>query len=144
MPDLFVKPRHDETLRDIAHRLAKLLNLSTLECRDSSNYIGGEYFSSTALAIGVTFALSDESDLDEYKFWMVLKPEGVWVDDQGFLEGLADLLARRLTIAGESVVRILNVWSAEHAKRIFYSRKEGAAHLSDDEVVTTEHQATPT
>ena len=138
MPDLFLKSRARESLRDFASRIEKVLNLPALERRESSHYVGGEYFRCAALAIEVTIALSDESDLDDYAFWIVLEPEGAWVVDRAFLEGLADLLARRLTIAGERAMRLSDSENKPKAKRIFYALNPGASHLSDDEVITTE------
>jgi hypothetical protein len=47
--------------------------------------------------------------------------------------GLGDLLARRLTIAGDSVVRIENAWSKDRAKKIFYAHNPAVPQLSTEE-----------
>ena len=47
-----------------------------------------------------------------------------------------DLLARRLTIAGESVVRLPNA-ERKGGARVFYALNARASHASKDQVVTT-------
>jgi hypothetical protein len=143
MPDLFVQTQSSETLHEFAERMAGILNLPALEHRESSNYVDGEYFTCSALAIEITFAHADEAGVEENAFWISLNLSGVRMHDQSLLEMLADLLARRLTLANEDVIRIHNAWSKDQAKRIFYRRSESALPLSEDDVIVTESPPAP-
>ena len=135
--DLFLRNQMQESLEGFTRRVAALICVHGVERRESSNYLGDEYFAAVVLSLAITFARADEVDLSGYEFWIHLRPTGAWVSDQSFVDGLADLLARRLTIAGESVVRLPN---AEHAggQKVFYALRPGARSASRDQIVTTE------
>ena len=138
--DLFVKARQGETLHTFADRIASLFDLPSIERRESSNYMDEEYFTGTALSIAVTFARTDDADLVDYDFWIHLRPTGAWVEDRSFVDGLADVLARRLTIAGESVVRLPNA-ERKGGTKIFYTLNRGAPNASREQVGTREAEA---
>lgn len=134
--DLFVKQRDRESLHAFASRVARFFQLESIERRESSNYVDEEYFVGIALSLKVTFARADEIDLDGYAFWIQLQPTGAWVEDRSFIEGLADFLARRLTIAGEGVVRLPNA-ERKGGPKVFYSLDLEAPHASREQVVVT-------
>jgi hypothetical protein len=137
--DLFVSAQDHESLDTFARRMARLLELARLERRESSNYVEGEYYSASTLCLVVMFARADEVDLENYDFWIHLRPTGAWVDDRSFLDGLADLLARRMTIAGENVVRLPEA-EREGGRKVFYNLNPDAPHASKEQVTTTEVQ----
>jgi len=135
--DLFVKAREEETLDEFAHRAAALLQVGSIERRESSSYVGEEYYKGGALSVVVKFARADEVDLEGYDFWIHLQPSEVWIEDPAFVDGLADLLARRLTLAGERVVRMPNA-ERENSRKIFYAINESAPQGSRGRITTTD------
>jgi hypothetical protein len=135
--DIFVKAQEEDTLETFVRRVANLFNLAHVERRESSSYVDEEYYRGIALSLEVTFARADEPDVHGYDFWINLGPSDPWVEDPSFLDGLADLLARRMTIAGESVMRLRRS-QRKGARNVFYTLSVGALHASRDQVVTTE------
>jgi hypothetical protein len=135
--DLFVKGQRREPLGHFVRRIARLVDLEHVERRESGNYVEGEYFTATTLSLTVRFARADEIDLDGYDFWINLQPTGAWVEDNSFVDGLADLLARRMTIAGESVVRLVTA-ERKGGRKVFYALNAAAPHASSEQVVTTD------
>jgi hypothetical protein len=138
MAEIFVKGNKGESLQAFAERAGNSLGLSAIEARESSNYAGGEYFRSSALAMSIVFARSDGSEGKDLQFWIVLSLDAIWVDEESFVESMADLVARKLTIAGEEVIRVENAWSQERARRISYFRKMDDDGPSKHEVTTSE------
>ena len=135
--DLFVKAREEETLDQFAHRVAAFLQVGSIEHRESSSSIGDEYYKGMALSVMVKFARADEVDLDGYDYWIHLRPSEVWIEDPAFVDGLADLLARRLTLAGERVVRMPNA-ERENSRKIFYAINESVPEGSKGRITTTD------
>ena len=135
--DLFVKAREEETLEQFAHRVAAFLQVGSLERRQSSSYVGEEYYQGLALSVVVEFARADEVDLEGYEFWIHLHSSEVWIENPAFVDGLADLLARRLTLAGERVVRMPNA-ERKNCRKIFYAINESEPRCSKGRITTTE------
>src|SRR5262245_13454646 len=133
--DLYVKAKNSESLAKFAQEVAQVLKLPDLEHRESSNYAGGEYFRGTVLALYVTFSLADDSERPDFDFWISLEPARVWVESTVFLDALADLVARRLTIEGYIVARL-----PDHAKKgtptVRYELRSGASRR--EQIVTRE------
>jgi hypothetical protein len=140
MAELFFK-RGDpsEDLAGLARRLGRLLGLGDLEHRESSNYFGGEYFLSSALGVEVTFASADDDRVENREFSVNLGVTSVLVDHpESMLEALSDLLARHLAIAGEDVLRMIDAWSADKYRRLFYQRNANAERFTAEEVTVVE------
>ena len=135
--DVFVKAREEETLDSFAHRMATFLEVGSISRRESSSYVDEEYYKGVALSVVVKFARADERDLEGYDFWIHLQPSEVWIEDPSFVDGLADLVARRLTLAGEHVVRMPNA-ERENSRKIFYALNEGVPLGSKGRVTTTD------
>jgi hypothetical protein len=135
--DLFVKAREQESLQHFACRMAALIEVGNIERRESSSYVGEEYYKGVALSVVVKFARADEVDLDGYEFWIHLQPSEIWIEDPTFVDGLADLLARRLTLAGERVVRMPNA-ERVNSRKILYGLNESVAQGSKGRVTTTD------
>ncbi len=131
--DIFVKGRKGEPLDIFSARIAELLNFRELQKRDSSSYVGGEYFVGTALSVRVTFAVADDADLEGYDFWISIAPADIASESVDSLNGLADLLARRLTVNGDSVVRLPS--PRKDGPRIFYEFDPSAPHGSQGQAV---------
>jgi hypothetical protein len=83
------------------------------------------------------FALEDEQDLDGFDYWIHFSPAGVQAPDRSCLDGLADLIARRLTLGGEDVVRLPNA-ELRGGKQVIYRVERDAKMPSTDRVVTSE------
>ncbi|HTA93506.1 MAG TPA: hypothetical protein VK745_28200 [Polyangiaceae bacterium] len=126
--------RSKETLEAFARRVGDVFQIRELERRESSNYVEGEYYVGTALSLAVVFARADEEDLDGYEFWIHFRTTGAWVQDAAFIDGLADFLARRLTVAGDTVVRILNA-ELRNREKFFYSLNANAPYASAGQVL---------
>lgn len=114
--NLFIKAKNGEQLAAFAARTAASLGLTHLERRESSNYIGEEYFQSVALGIKVRFAANDEPGLEDHDFWIHLTADAPLEHRQyldrtadPILDGMADLVARRLALGGEDVIRVPNI-----------------------------------
>jgi hypothetical protein len=120
--DLFIKAQEHETLDSLAHRMAALLAIGGIERRESSSYLGEEYYKSAALAVVVKFARADME---------------VWIEQPAFVDGLADLIARHLTLAGERVMRLPNA-ERENSRKIVYMPDEEAPHGSKERIITTD------
>jgi hypothetical protein len=135
--DLFVKARKDESLSEFAHRMATLLDVGQVERRESSSYIDEEYYKGAALAVIVTFAKADEPDLGGFEFWIHLESTEVWIENPLCIDGLADLLARSLTRAGERVVRMRGAERKDNQK-LFYAIDEGVPPEAKGRIVTAE------
>lgn len=104
--NMFIKPKNNpEGLLEFGQELARQLDFGEITERESSNYRDGVYLSAKCLGVGITLALTDDDDFSEYPFHMNMKADGFWVDDGDVFESLADLLARKLTIAGCAVAR---------------------------------------
>lgn len=133
--DLFVKAQEGEILEVFAHRMAAMLEIGRIERRESGSYVNGEYYKGIALAVVVKFARAEEIELEGYDFWIHLRPSEVWVENPAFVDGLADLLARRLTVRGEHVVRMTNA-ERMNSRKIFYELDAAAAQGTKQQVVT--------
>lgn len=133
--DLFLMRKEGETLRDFALRVGAFLGLNGLERRASSSYADEEYYTAEALSLKVTIAWADENDLETYEFWIHLEVVGARIDDASFVDALADLLARRLAISGERVVRLPDAAHVDTAK-VFYTFHAGADPFSPGAVTT--------
>ncbi len=136
--DLFVRAHAGESLDAFAGRMAAVFNLGRVERRESSSYAGEEYFKAASLSVTVKFARADEADLEGYDFWLHLQPTEVWIENPFFVDGLADLLARALTLAGEHVVRIVNAERRDSRRKVFYEIDLKVPRGSKGHVVTTE------
>ncbi len=115
-----MKARGKETLEQFARRIATFLQTGPIERRESSSFVDGEYYKGEALALVVKFAWSDEVDLAGYEFWIHIKSPDASIEHPEFVDGLADLIARRLTLAGEQVVRIVNAEGLDR-RQVFYA-----------------------
>lgn len=135
--DLFVKAQGEETLETFVSRMVKLLELGSVERRTSSSYVDDEYYKSVALGIVVKLSRADEVDLEGYDFWICLRPLETWIENPTFVDGLADLLARRLTVAGEQVVRMPDAEKI-NGRKIFYTINEDAPHRSKERIIMTD------
>ena len=135
--DLFVKARQEETLDSFARRMAILLEVGSVERRQSSSSVDEEYYKGVALAVVVKFARADEAELEGYDFWIHLRSSEVWIESPEFVDGLADLLARRLTLCGEHVVRMPNAERVNNRK-IFYGIDEAVPPGSKDRITMTD------
>jgi hypothetical protein len=131
--DIFVKGREGEKLDIFAARIAELLTFRELQKRESSSYVGDEYFVGTALSVRVTFAVADEADLEGYDFWISIASADIASERVDSLDGLADLLARRLTVNGDSVLRLPS--PQKGGPRIFYEFDPTAPQGSRGQVV---------
>ena len=76
-----------------------------MEVRYSENY-GGEYVSGFALGFEVRVWGGDSAEFPDYGIALDLEPQGGYIGiNFESLAGLADLIARRLALAGYEVVR---------------------------------------
>lgn len=134
--DLYCMARADEGLTKFVRRVADSLALRELEHRSSTNYVGGEYFILRGLCINVTIAYSDHPDLTHWRFWLFLNLDDDVIQSEGstVLEGISDLVARRLTLSGETVMRLENAGAVEGERRIGYVLDGHSPNVDVDEI----------
>lgn len=132
--NLFIRPKNESDLRTFTENVFQLLGVCNWTIRESSNYINGEYIRGESLGLYVKIALTDELDpvLSPYKFWFNLdKIERVKIQDSAFLEGVADLIARLLTLDGYGIVRDPD-FERTGGVKLFYSRRKCSGDPRDD------------
>jgi hypothetical protein len=106
--NLLVKKIDGQSLDAFVSELSRQVGCGNFEERQSSNYIDERYFRCSVLGIKVEVALADEAEFDSYDFWICFQPDGVYLDDKDFFDGLADCVARKLATCGRQVIRPLN------------------------------------
>lgn len=121
---IFVKRGGYASLEEFSRGVFKVLHVTEIEERLSANYQGGRYFAGIAFGLSLTVAEADDVGYEDYDFWLLLKEEGPWVEDNSYLQGCGDMIARILTRHGYEVVRALN-WSGRQSviKRMRYKRE---------------------
>ena len=101
----------------ISDRLSEAFGGLQLEERESSNYIGGQYYFGRMGAVEIVVALSDESDHDDLPYWIVLSSNEA---TDGELVVFADAVTRdKLIPIGFSVARFISFGRKEE-QRIDY------------------------
>jgi hypothetical protein len=103
--NLYIQPAIDTNLREFGKILCKEFGIVCFDERESSNYSDGHYLTAQCLGMVIRLALTDDDDLADYPFWLNLKADGFWIEESVVFEGVSDLLARKLTLAGNKVVR---------------------------------------
>src|SRR5580692_10464255 len=96
-------------MEKFASILFPMLGIPSFSVRYSDNYFGGKYVVSRSLGLEVQLSLDDSSGLPEYSFRLSLIPTVLmWKGaDYSALDGLTDLLARKLAFDGFEVARPL-------------------------------------
>ena len=93
-------------LADLSQKLDSVLGGMELEERESSNYVGGRYYSGHIGNIRMILALSDETDHDDLPYWIALSSNETTEDE---LITFADEMATaRLLPAGLRVARFVS------------------------------------
>lgn len=106
--NLLIQQLGPQSLDQFVAELSAQFGLSPFEERQSTNYLDERYFRCLTLGLEVTVALADEVGFDAYQFWISLQPEVTGLEDQSFLDGLADCFARKLALHGHVVARPLD------------------------------------
>jgi hypothetical protein len=142
--NFFVKTSSPKTLQEFGHDMGRELGFGALTERESSNYVDGHYFLAKCLGVEVKISLTDDDDLEEYPFHLCMDADGYWVDEGDAFEAIADLLARKLTLAGYSVARCPD-FGRIGAAILHYSIKAGLRGHGRNEidVLNTDPPPTP-
>jgi hypothetical protein len=142
--NLFIKPSSLQTLPELGQQLSRELGFYEIAERESANYRDGHYLAAKCLGVTITLSLTDDDDLANYPFHLSMKADGYWVDDGDVFEGIADLMARKLTLAGYAVARCPD-FGRIGAAIFCYSIKAGSAGNGRDQidVVSTNSPPTP-
>jgi len=131
--NIFIKPSSLQTLPELGQQLSRLLGFNEMAERESSNYPDGHYLVTKCLGVTITLSLTDDDDLADYPFHLSLEEDGCWVDESDIFEGIADLMARKLTVAGYAVARCPD-FGRIGAASFCYSIKAGSAGNGRDEI----------
>jgi len=130
---LYIKPANASTLLEFGKNLARELGISGFTEREISNYVDGHYLKAKILGVVFKLCLTDDNDLADYPFWLHMRADGIWIENNDACEGLADLLARKLTVAGYTVARCpddihigADIWR--------YSVKDGTSGKGEGEI----------
>lgn len=103
--NLFINAASSLTLLEFGKAICPALGIVGFTERESSNYPDGRYLLAQCLGVSISLAMTDDDDLAEYPFQISFKADGFWIEDGTALEGLADVVARKLTLAGYKVAR---------------------------------------
>lgn len=103
--NIFIKNDRNQSLDAFVSDLPVFLGCSQWEQRQSSNYVEERYFRSFAFGMEVVVAMADNSEFDEYDFWLFLERRAGYCTDRTFLDGVADCIAWRLATFGYTVIR---------------------------------------
>jgi hypothetical protein len=106
--NLFIKPSKAMSLRDFAELTFAQLDVSSIETRNSANYVNEEYVTGRALGLSVKISIADDAEFEGYDFLLNLRPIGVSIPDRTALDGLADIIARQLALNKNTVLRPLD------------------------------------
>ena len=128
--NLFIRTSSNTDLRSFAAAVFSLLNVANASTRESENYAHGEYVTSQVLGLTVKVARADDSEFPDYQFWLNFKPTDAWVEESSSLDGLADVVAKRLALEGYEVARALAFGKIGGAK-ILYTRKSAEGNVRD-------------
>jgi hypothetical protein len=110
----FCSDDQSQSLADFATRFFGLIG-EPYTCRESSNYVGGEYFVGTSKGIKATVALCDEEGFDDRPYWVCFESGG----DDNLPEQTEIIVAEQLLPAGIRVARIEN-FGRHEMRRIDY------------------------
>jgi hypothetical protein len=130
-------------LQELGHDVGRELGFSVITERESSNYKDGRYLSARCLGVGISVSLTDDDDLAEYPFHLSMKADGYWVDEGDAFESIADLVARKLTLAGYSVARCPD-FGRIGAAILYYSIKAGSTGNRPHEIEVLSANSPPT
>ncbi len=91
-------------LEHCARDLKRTLNLPLFETRQSDNYPGGHYSQCQVLGLSLKISMFDYHKFPKYGFTLSLEPLAAMMGDGLSLDGLADVIARRLAFNGCDVI----------------------------------------
>lgn len=103
--DLFIKAPTAGDLSDVCKSLAAHLGIQEFLERESSNYIGGGYYAGSTLGVIIHLSLTDDLSIGRFPFHLTFRPDGFIVERSGGFDWLADIVARKLAMAGYEVIR---------------------------------------
>lgn len=128
--NLFIRTPSDIGLRSFAATIFSLLNVTSASTRESENYADGEYVTGQALGLVIKVAIADDYEFPDYQFWLNFKPINAWAAESSSLDGLADVVAKRLALEGYEVAQALAFGRVGGAK-ILYTRKSTEGSVRD-------------
>lgn len=133
--EIYAKRRGNENLEGFARRTSALFGIGNLEERDSSSYVGEVYYLGSALSVELAFGIADNAILTDYDYCIWVNSDGIVTDARNSLDGLIDLLARRMTVNGDSVA-----WRPSNGKNgpiVFYELDQTAQEFTREQVIVT-------
>jgi len=96
-------PSHQQLLAELASRVFQLLGLNKVEERESSNYVDGHYFVAYAESVAVKVCHSDDEQMAEYPFWVVLQSLTLRKDTMPRIDEAPESVAKILAAGGLNV-----------------------------------------
>jgi len=119
-----IRQGQGSTLRTASRALSKVLNIAPFIERESSNYVGDQYYTSTVLGIQLNLALADDSRFEQYQFWLALSPDAFELKGSfELLAALSDFVARNLCWMGFDVARDTSSGRIGDDRKTTYSRE---------------------
>lgn len=94
--DIFVRVPENVDLHTFAKSAFAVFDLQHFEERESSNYVDGHYFMHRSHELQIKIAEADESNFDDYHFWI----DVFSTSNNEAAEDIAHKLARKLSQAG--------------------------------------------
>jgi hypothetical protein len=105
--EIYVQKKTDESLQSFYECFCTVFRVALGHMRDSENYACGYYYRVDALGLQIEIAQADDSELPEYEFAITFEPRLVDNSKEPTMEGLGDIVAKELAVAGYSVLRVL-------------------------------------
>ena len=102
---LLVRKRAAESLDGFVTVLDRIIGPIKWEEHESVSYVDGRYFLASAMALDVMVAIADDDEFEDYDYWISIGVRGAGVSERSFLDGVADAVARAVTLHGYEVLR---------------------------------------
>jgi hypothetical protein len=135
MSELLLRTAAHQSLDAFVAASTKLLGCSNWEQKQSSNYVEERYFRCHSLGIQVTAAVADDTEYPDWDIWLCLDSQSGTQDTPNSLDGVADCVARVLTLNGYEVIRPLG-GGKKGFGAVKYEANEAAGAAPKDRIVT--------
>ena len=118
---LFINAHQPETLESLVTKIAAALQLRDATLRMSENSPNGKYYLFQALGFELKVSHADDSEFDDYEFWIWVDTTDYVESSNGFILGIAEVIGLRLVKAGFDVALALNSSIINGGRRILSS-----------------------
>jgi hypothetical protein len=122
--NLFIDSLDNQSIDSFIMSLRQKIGCPEWEERSSASYVDERYFLCHTLGLEIRVATADDSEFRDFSFWLSFRSNGLRLQDNSFIDGLADCTARKLAFAGHVVARPLNIDQINGGALIYKLRLE--------------------